>query len=227
MIRTLAEIRKTRTPNVTCKTCGKAFFKHACHIKRTEHSFCSKECMDNFTGGGGHFECNICKKVVWRKQSKINRNANFYCSNECYVQSFKKTEDSAKRMLSNRSYRKWKVALLNDAVCILCGNSKKLELHHIEARKDNPDRVRDESNVCPMCFKCHDVFHSTGSKGEELRENLNAILAHGNPQPSRPNVINIVGRKVQRLTGEEITTNKPDTSIAPETDEIVRACPKG
>lgn len=77
-----------------------------------------------------------------------------------------------------------------------------------------------------MCEKCHDIFHSNSSKGEELRENLKAILAHGNPQPSRSNVISLVERKVHRLMGEDITTNKPDTRIAPERDEIVGACGK-
>ena len=224
---TLAEIRRTRTPNVVCENCGNGFFKHDCHIKRTKQNFCSNECMNNFSGGGQHFECNTCGKVVWRGRSKIDRNANFYCSNKCYVQSFKKTMDSAKKMLANRSYRKWKLDILKGATCILCDCSEKLELHHIEFRQNSPDKVRDESNVCPLCSKCHDIFHSNSSKGEELRENLNVILAHGNPQPSRSNVISLVGRKVQRLTGEEITTNKPDTRIAPERDVIVRAYPKG
>lgn len=34
-------------------------------------------------------------------------------------------------------------------------------------------------------------------KGGELREHLNTILVHDNPQPTRSNVMNIVGRKVQ------------------------------
>ena len=127
------------------------------------------------------------------------------------------------QVLAHTSYRTWRTDILDGAVCILCDGNEKLELHHIESRKDNPDKIKDESNVCPMCALCHDVFHSNSSKGEELRENLNAILAHGNPQPSRSNVIDFVERKVQRLTGEDVTTNKPDTRIAPERDEIVRA----
>jgi len=219
----LAEIRRTRTPNVVCETCGEGFFKHPCHMKRTKQSFCSKECMDIFTGGGKLLRCEICGKEVWRRRSKIKRNAHTYCSNECYVKSFKKTEETAKNMLSNRSYRRWRAALLKGASCILCDTRNNLELHHIESRQDCPEKVRDESNVCPMCATCHDIFHSNSSKGEELRGTLNAILAHGNPQPSRSNVVDLVERKVQRLTGEETTTNKPDTRIAPERDDIVRA----
>lgn len=117
--------------------------------------------------------------------------------------------------------------MLENAECILCGEKQNLELHHIESKILKPDRIKDESNVVPICAKCHDILHSKSSKGGELRENLNAILAHGNPQPSRSNVLIFVGRKVQRLTGEDAQANKPDTSAAPERDEIVRACPKG
>jgi len=131
------------------------------------------------------------------------------------------------QVLAHTSYRTWRSNLLKDAICVLCNSKDKLELHHIESRQINPDKIKDESNVIPMCALCHDVFHSNSSKGGELRETLKAILAHGNPQPSQPNVIDIVGWKVQRLTGEEITTDKPDTSAAPERDEIVRAYPKG
>ena len=57
-------------------------------------------------------------------------------------------------------------------------------------------------------------------KSGELLGNLNAT-AHGNQQPSPLNTMK-VGGKVQRLTGEDVT-DKPDTSAAPERDDIVRA----
>ena len=219
---TLAEIRRTRTPNILCDNCGGAFFKHSCHIKRTKRHFCSKECMDNSTGGGEVFTCQ-CGVKVWRRRSKINRNKHFYCSDACYRRSIKKTPTNAKTILTYRSYRNWKNGILNNAKCVLCESKTKLELHHLNSRRDFPELVREESNVIPICSPCHDIFHSNSSKGEELRGTLNAILAYGNPQPSRSNVIDIVERKVQRLTGEDITADKPDTRIAPERDDIVRA----
>ena len=72
--------------------------------------------------------------------------------------------------------------------------------------------------------ECHDLLHSI--KGGELRETLNAKLAHGNPQANQSNINTNVDWKLQRLMGEDIITNKPDTSTAPERDEIVRACLK-
>jgi len=215
--------RIKKNPNTTCETCGKIFFKQPCYKKRSVQNFCSKTCQDNFTGGGASLPCKICGKEVYRGQSKIKRNSNFYCSKKCYGLSIKKTEISAKTILTYRSYTNWKKRILFGAECILCGTKEKLELHHIKTRRDFPKLVREKENVVPMCAPCHDIFHSKKSKGGELREHLNAILAHDNPQPSRSNVIRLVDRKVQRLTGEDITTNKPDTSAAPERDEIVRA----
>jgi len=179
--------------------------------------------MDNITGGKMLVKCGVCGKEFYRCQFKLQRNDNFYCSAKCYQKTIKKTPTSAKTILTYRSYIKWKKRILKGAKCIFCGSSKKLELHHIKQRRDYPELVKSEENVIPICEKCHDVFHSKRSKGGELRETLNAILAHGNPQPSRSNVIDLVGRKVQRLMGEEITANKPNTSAARESDEIVRA----
>lgn len=116
--------------------------------------------------------------------------------------------------------------MLNGVHCILCESVNGLELHHVKSRREYPELVRDESNVVPMCFRCHDKFHSNSSKGRELRGTLNAILAHGNPQPSSQKVVPFVSEKVHRLMGEETTTNKPNTSAAHESDEIVGACGK-
>ena len=211
-----------REPNSICMTCGKAYFTQPCW-KRHKNSFCSKKCEQTLTGIGKVVECERCGREVYRKISKLKRNKHFYCSNECYSMTNRKLTPYAKTILANRSYRRWRSNLLNGASCILCESKERLELHHIEQRSDNPNLLQDESNVVPMCANCHDIFHSKRSKGGELRETLNAILAHGNPQPSRENVFNFVSRKVQRLTGKESQTNKPDTSATPERDEIVRA----
>lgn len=64
--------------------------------------------------------------------------------------------------------------------------------------------------------KLSQAFH--GKSGELLER-----PEKDNQQLSLPNVISFVGRKVQRLTGADLQTNKPDTSARPERDDIVRA----
>ena len=67
------------------------------------------------------------------------------------------------------------------------------------------------------------ALNSTGHivKAGEL---LGHPLCKDNQQPSHLNVIELVEWKVQRLTGEDITANKPDTSTRPEREDIVRTC---
>ncbi len=186
-----------RQPNTTCSECGTAMFRWPYMFKRSPVHFCSVKCKGKWmtTNLSGEQGHN------WKGGSWNNR-----------VQ-----------YLAHTSYRTWRKKLLKDAVCFFCGIGHTLELHHIESKIVNPSRIKDESNVMPICSKCHDVLHSHSSKGDELRGTLNAILAHGNPQPILSNVLIFVGRKVQRLMGEDTQTNKPNTSIAPERDDIVRA----
>ena len=187
----------TKTPNTKCGFCERLIYKWPYQLKNGPIHFCDAIC-----------------KGEWASLNRTGSNSANWKGG---------TWNNRVQYLAHTAYRTWRTKILKDTVCILCGSKTKLELHHIESKVLNPSRIRDESNVVPICASCHDNLHSKRSKGGELRENLNAILAHGNPQPSLSNVLIFVGRKVQRLTGEETQTNKPDTSAAPERDEIVRA----
>ena len=232
----------SREPNTKCEYCGKVFFRMPFQKRQAKRYFCSVSCRGkaNIKNKTPNTVCAFCDKPIFKWNYQLRDFPISFCNNQCkgkWMSQNLTNENSTNwkggiynnrvQILAHTSYRTWRANILKDTVCILCGNNEKLELHHIESRKDNPDKIRDESNVVPMCAKCHDIFHSNSSKGEELRENLNSILEHGNPQPSRSNVISMVERKVQRLTGEDITADKPDTRIAPERDEIVRAYLKG
>lgn len=85
--------------------------------------------------------------------------------------------------------------------------------------------LRHQYNDLERTVPGEDYFTRIIRKSGELLETPNG-KAEGNQQPSQSNVVKIVDWKVQRLMGEETTTNKPDTSAAPERDDIVRACGK-
>lgn len=84
---------------------------------------------------------------------------------------------------------------------------------HKWTRHEEQYLINHYDNGITLCVSCHKKRHS--EKRGELRGTL-TILDAGNPQPSRSNVVSFVDRTVQRLTGEESQTNKPDTS-APDT----------
>lgn len=232
--------RFDREPNRKCDQCGVMFYRFPAEMKRYKMAFCSDGCQGIWNKENVYSKlntiCSYCQKIFHRDPSKKKSYAIYFCGNFCQGRYWSenfigdkasnwqggKTALRIKEIQSSK-YRTWRIRLLQDADCILCDSTEKLELHHVKSRKDYPDKIRDESNVVPMCEKCHDIFHSNNSKGEELRERLKAILAHGNPQPSRLNVNLKVNRKVQRPMGEEFTTNKPDTRITVERHEMARA----
>ena len=192
--------RKEKTPNTQCSYCGKDIFMWPYRKRMSERVYCNLDCKGKWASENLSGE----NGVNWKGGSWNNRT----------------------QFLAHTSYRTWRKKILNGAICLLCGEKDKLELHHIESKVLVPERIKDESNVVPLCSSCHDILHSKNSKGGELREHLNTLLVHDNPQPSRSNVMVFVGRKVQRLTVEDSQSNKTDTSAAPERDEIVRSCAK-
>jgi len=133
-------------------------------------------------------------------------------------------------------YPSWRLPILkrDGFECCVCGSSDKLEVHHLRLFSEIRDKVLKENihlsieiyaervmlaeiivsehRMCDgitLCRLCHEKVH--WEKSGELLEPPNA-KGEGDQQPSRSKVISMVGRKVQRLTGEESQTNNPDTS---------------
>ena len=66
--------------------------------------------------------------------------------------------------------------------------------------------LKDGVTLCRSCHKRHHLENGVNC-GDLLPGS-----AGDNPQPSLPNVLQFVGRKVQRLTVEDAQSNKTDTS---------------
>jgi hypothetical protein len=101
-------------------------------------------------------------------------------------------------------------------------NNPHLNIDNFEDRKRAALLIVEDHELddgITLCARCHYELHNQ-NRGE-LLENRNAS-GDGNQQPSRSNVVSIVDRKVQRLTGEDTQTNKPDTS-APDSDTLTES----
>jgi len=128
------------------------------------------------------------------------------------------------KIIQRNLWKQWKRPILerDGFKCQWCGQVKNLEVHHLrrlviirdDVMKANNhlsvDSYDDRAELArlivevhtledgiTLCYSCHKSCHI--EKPGELRETPNAT-GEGNPQPSRPNVISMVGRKVQRLT---------------------------
>ena len=79
---------------VECDWCGREVEKNTCHVKRSEHNFCSRDCLarwqsENIIGEQHHLysqeesTCNQCGKSFNRKPSQLQRSKQSFCSKEC------------------------------------------------------------------------------------------------------------------------------------------------
>src|SRR3990167_4037263 len=193
--------RFDREPNAKCEYCGKSFFRYEAELNRVrskntkiKRNFCNLKCFGKWNAENVYnipnTICDYCGKHFHRSPSLKDAYSIHFCDNACQGKYWQKhmvgenasnwqggLTEQRKYELQSTKYRKWRAKLLKNAICILCSSEFALELHHVESRKDNPLRIRDESNVVPICEECHDLFHSVSRKGSELRERLNAILA--------------------------------------------------
>lgn len=123
----------------------------------------------------------------------------------------------------------------DDYTCRLCGTrGGKMVVHHVRTFASIRDAVLEKhpeldpdiqehkemladlvveahelKDGVTLCRSCHKRHHL------ENGVNCGNLLPGGagdDPQPSLPNVLNFVGRKVQRLTVEDAQSNKTDTS---------------
>ncbi|MBU0906686.1 MAG: hypothetical protein KKE05_00855, partial [Nanoarchaeota archaeon] len=137
-------------------------------------------------------------------------------------------------MIRRALYPVWTYPVMerDNFTCQHCGNYRDNHVHHLKPLKqimdkvilenpklsldDSDDKIRITSMVIAhhtlkdgitVCKLCHISIHYSEKPGELL-----GYPEKDNQQPSPPKLKIIVGGKVQRLTGEDSVTDKPDTS---------------
>jgi len=139
-------------------------------------------------------------------------------------------------ILRQKLWPSWNIPILvrDEYKCKTCNSTKDVLVHHVrmfslirdlviknhpEVSLENIDgryrmaelivKEHKLSDGITLCWNCHQKIH--GKKPGELQGSLTA-KGEGNLQPSPPNVLKLVGGKVQRLTADDTQTNKADTS---------------
>lgn len=144
-----------------------------------------------------------------------------------------------RQIVARKLWPVWVIPILarDNYTCQECQSGESLNVHHkkryaeirdeVIAEYGNLDNQRLSDLIVSrhtldmgvtLCYDCHRKIHF-GKRGE-LLGTPNAS-GEDNQQPSRPNVVSMVGRKVQRLTGEDTQANNPDTSAPLTADTAV------
>jgi len=152
---------------VNCSNCDD-LVKRVPSQANSEKYFCSPQCRSEHQIGEKHprystmqIECNFCSDFFERTPSQLAKEKN-YCSEECYYQSVQTDRDE-----NRHEYKKWRKDVRNrdDWTCQNCSyRGDRIEAHHIESWKDNPDKRFDRENGLSLCIECHYLTHH--QKGE-------------------------------------------------------------
>lgn len=89
-------IKRRNRIAVKCEICGKETTISKYQYERSEHHYCSVECMGkgesvfhvgenakNYKGGGVVCECDVCGKEIVKSVAEYKKYRNHYCSKEC------------------------------------------------------------------------------------------------------------------------------------------------
>lgn len=65
----------------------------------------------------------------------------------------------------SRNYRIWRWKVIRrDKQCVLCGNKKTRQAHHIQNGSHHPELRYDVDNGVTLCRQCHSQFHNNYKK---------------------------------------------------------------
>jgi len=83
----------------------------------------------------------------------------------------------AQNWRNTADYRHWRVKVIRrDKKCVICGNIKNRQAHHIECASYNKDlRYNIENGVC-LCKTCHRNFHIYYKKGFRKKTNRDDLV---------------------------------------------------
>jgi len=133
---------------VQCKNCGKEYKTHKSRLGKTK--YCSRKCLYEQTKkrmiGNNHWDNLVCK-LNWFKNGHKGHSKPFSLKFQSTI------------------YNKWREKILkrDEYKCSNCGSDNLLVVHHIKARKENEDKLMEDSNAITLCRSCHMALHKPKS----------------------------------------------------------------
>ncbi len=151
----------------SCKVCGAEFYAKQSNIDAGGGIFCGCKCRNVGRKARSDRQPRSPQVCKWCGKAFIDDHAvreRVYCSRKCLGLSQRKDNRQHPRRKQGSALLRWaRAVILRDKACMRCGTTEKLQSHHVDSYKDNPERRLDVSNGIALCPPCHHSQHSKGS----------------------------------------------------------------
>ena len=161
---------------VNCFTCGTAFEKPSCWVKRTKKNFCSKMCHDTEQSKNKVLKCcEFCNDSYFVSASQQKRFST--CNKEVCRYKKKQKENNGmwkggkakERNCSSqtRAYKRWRKAVFerDDYTCVFCSTrGGNLNADHILPYAFFPHLRLSLNNGRTLCIDCHQKTYKESSR---------------------------------------------------------------
>ena len=181
-----------KSVKIKCLYCGKERQVYYSDIKRGKGKYCNRKCWDKHKRKlPKYIKCDFCGIKFENKTSQRNKR---FCSRKCYSNSIKgvypknlkgkrgikpRTWHLRKRPLhAGIKYQEWRIAVWkrDNFTCQNCGKTanelKKLGIKicadHIKPYCNYPKLRYVVSNGRTLCFPCHELTKTYGSKARNF-----------------------------------------------------------
>lgn len=165
------ETKKANAHKFVCTHCRVEFrrSKSAC---RFHNNFCSWACRKAFTAVLRTCKACGCGFSVPRSvvSGKTNSRGNF-CCRPCYEKWLCRTGRTTGR--GSQWYKASTEARRLAPFCAICGTSHRLDVHHIVPFRLTHDN--DQSNLIPLCKKCHKFIESLTHDIEAVEDDFDRM----------------------------------------------------
>jgi 5-methylcytosine-specific restriction endonuclease McrA len=148
-----------------CKECGIDF--KVPQVRKNTAKYCSKECADIHRHDTTRMDkvekhCLKCGAVFYERKCHSSRRK--YCSYECANQVFSEfwyqmSQGDDRHFYTRTFWKKLRSLILerDEHKCQKCGNKEKLNVHHIQEKRNNG--TEDFDNLIVLCSSCHRKTH--------------------------------------------------------------------
>jgi len=159
------EARRRARPRRICEGCGSTFHTSPSGFRR----YCTKTCRRE--SKRVRRQCAYCGHTFELLQSALcgkTHAAGRFCSRSCYHAHLCRTDRVHGRGSRWASIRR--EAIRRTPFCVLCGTTRRLDVHHITPYRLTRDN--GQGNLIPVCKRCHKAVETIFVDLEPLVDDL-------------------------------------------------------